>query len=676
MSSPFLAALAPALAPVPPAVDAHPFSIDDVLAAERVSKLAVAPDGSTAVVVVQRPDRASDTMRSDLWLVDLERGGARRLTTHEKGDGSPRFSADGRSVWFVSSRSGSSQVWRIPVDGGEATQVSKLPVDVGSFAVRPDGGLVVAVSVHRSAATLQATADALAATAASKEKVYAYDRLMVRHWDAWSDGRQTHLFAVDADGAIRALTTTLDGTVEGPWEVTKDGRYALFALRPAAREAWSTVHHLYGVPVAGGEPVLLTPDDPAWSFAPTVSPDGHTLAYRAQRIDGYESDRWRVVLRDLDAGDVLSVGPARWITEAWDRSVGSVVWARDGQRVFAIADNLGSVGLFEVTTRGVVSALSTSGSVDEVAVAGDRLALLMNDFAHPNEVFTLRPGRERSLVRVSAFNDGLLATTRPGAARQITFTGAHGDRVYAWVVVPPGEAPPGGWPVALIVHGGPQGTFADRFSYRWNPNVYAGHGYAAVMVDFHGSTGYGQSFTDAIQGDWGGAPLEDLDRGLEAALREVPELDGARVAALGASYGGYMMFWIAGQRPDRFRCIVAHDGVFSPRALWFDTEELFFPERDLMGTPWANPVAYAKHDPSAFVDRWKAPMLVIQGERDFRVPTSHALGAFNALQRQGIPSRMLLFPTENHWILGAANSARWHAEVLAWLDKWTMPASP
>lgn len=201
--------------------------------------------------------------------------------------------------------------------------------------------------------------------------------------------------------------------------------------------------------------------------------------------------------------------------------------------------------------------------------------------------------------------------------------------------------------------------------------MYAGHGYAAVMVDFHGSTGYGQAFTDAIQGDWGGAPLEDLDLGLEAALREVPDLDGDRVAALGASYGGYLMFWLAGQRPDRFRCIVAHDGVFSPRALWFDTEELFFPERDLVGTPWANPEGYARHDPSAFVDRWKAPTLVIQGERDFRVPTSHALGAFNALQRLGVPSRLLLFPTENHWVLGTANSARWHAEVLAWLDRWT-----
>jgi dipeptidyl aminopeptidase/acylaminoacyl peptidase len=669
--SPFLAALAPALAPVPLAADAHPFAIEDLIGLDRVAELAVSPDGHTAVVSVKRADVEANALRSDLWTVDLDRGGARQLTSHEKSDRAPRFSADGQSVLFVSKRSGSAQVWRIALDGGEAEQVTALPVDVAGFEVAADGTVVASVSVFRDEATLQATADRVAAAKASPAQVRVYERLMVRQWDTWADGRQTHLVAVPPGGEPSLLTASLDGEVSGRFAITPDGRHVIFSLRPADGEAWSTTHRLYAAPLAGGEPALLTADDPAWSTAPALSPDGRTLAYKAQRTPGYESDRWQVVLRAVDADGALSVGPARWITAEWDRSVGQLAWSADGRSLLASADHLGQVGLFRISLEGRVTEVLTEGSVAEVAVAGRRAAVLINDFLHPNELFTLRPERADSLRRLTAFHDARLAQVEAGTPQQITYTGAHGDTVHAWVITPPGEAPAAGWPVALIVHGGPQGSSANRFSTRWNPQLYAAHGYAVVLPDFHGSTGYGQAFTDAIQDDWGGAPLEDVMAGLDAALAQVPNLDGERVAALGASYGGYMMFWLAGQRPDRFRCIVAHDGVFSPRALWFDTEELFFPEHDMLGTPWDNPASYARHDPSQHVDKWSTPMLVVQGEQDFRVTTSHSLGAFNALQRRGVPSRLLVFPSENHWVLGLANSARWHHEVLGWLDRWT-----
>jgi dipeptidyl aminopeptidase/acylaminoacyl peptidase len=258
-----------------------------------------------------------------------------------------------------------------------------------------------------------------------------------------------------------------------------------------------------------------------------------------------------------------------------------------------------------------------------------------------------------------------------GPAERFAFAGWGGERVEGWIVMPPRADPSRKVPVALLIHGGPQGSWNGIFHYRWNPQVFAGAGYAAVMVDFHGSTGYGQAFTDSIRDDWGGKPLEDLRRGLAAAIESRPALDGARVAALGGSYGGWMVDWIAGAWPDRFRCLVSHDGNLDVRSAYFDTEELWFPEREHGGTPWEVPEAYERHNPVNLVREWRTPILLVHGGRDFRVVETQGLAAFTAAQRRGVPSELLHFPDENHWVLKPANSLLWHETVLGWLDRWT-----
>jgi dipeptidyl aminopeptidase/acylaminoacyl peptidase len=317
-----------------------------------------------------------------------------------------------------------------------------------------------------------------------------------------------------------------------------------------------------------------------------------------------------------------------------------------------------------------VRELVKQGTVVRPAAARGLVVFSKDDLGSPADLFSVKPDGS-GLVPITRTNADLLASVRMGATEQFTFAGWNGETVHAWLVKPADFDPARKWPVAFLIHGGPQGSFGDNFHYRWNPQAYAGAGYAAVMVDFHGSTGYGQAFTDSIAGDWGGKPLEDLQKGLAAALERFPFLDGDRVAALGASYGGYMVNWIAGKWPDRFRCLVSHDGNLDEQFAYFDTEELWFPEREHGGPPWENPEGYQKHNPVNLVKSWKTPILVIHGGKDYRVVETQGMATFTAAQRRGIPSELLHFPDENHWVLKPRNSILWHHTVLGWLDRWT-----
>jgi dipeptidyl aminopeptidase/acylaminoacyl peptidase len=316
-----------------------------------------------------------------------------------------------------------------------------------------------------------------------------------------------------------------------------------------------------------------------------------------------------------------------------------------------------------------VGTIAAEGYNTSPCPAGKWLVWLRDDLRSPAELVATMHGGVPA-TPVTRINAARVAAARMGEPEPFTFTGAHGDVVHGWLVRPAGFDQTKRYPLAFLIHGGPQGSFGNHFHYRWNPQVYAGAGYAAVMIDFHGSTGYGQAFTDSINRDWGGAPYEDLMKGLDHVLERHPFLDGSRVAALGASYGGYMINWIAGHT-ERFRCLVNHDGVFDERSMYFETEELWFPEWEHGGTPWQHPERYAAFDPQAHVEAWKTPMLVIHGARDYRVPESQGLAAFTALQRRGVPSRLLHFPDENHWVLKPKNSLLWHETVLGWLEQWT-----
>jgi dipeptidyl aminopeptidase/acylaminoacyl peptidase len=391
---------------------------------------------------------------------------------------------------------------------------------------------------------------------------------------------------------------------------------------------------------------------------------------------GYEADRLRIRL--LQWPDTSA--PTIDVAASWDRSPNELVWSTNGKVLYATAQNLGHQSLFAIdVASGTVSTLVEKGHVVSPArlktAAADRVAFLLDHLRSPAEVHVVSTDASAGApVAITAFNKERVADAGFGEPEQFTFPGWNNETVHAWVVKPANFQPGQKYPVAFLIHGGPQGSFGNNFHYRWNPQTYAGAGYAAVMVDFHGSTGYGQAFTDSIRGDWGGKPLVDLQKGLDAALAKYPFLDGSRVCALGASYGGYMINWIAGNWPDRFTCLVNHDGNIDERMAYYATEELWFPEWEHGGTPWENPAGFAKHNPIDHVSKWKTPMLVIHGARDYRVVDTQGMATFTALQRKGIPSQFLYFPDENHWVLKPANSILWHETVLGWLDRWLKPS--
>jgi dipeptidyl aminopeptidase/acylaminoacyl peptidase len=418
---------------------------------------------------------------------------------------------------------------------------------------------------------------------------------------------------------------------------------------------------------ASKPPLCLTEKNQAWDTNPVFSPDGKTLAYLAMSRPGYESDRYRIVLRSWPTGR------ERVLTESWDRSPSSICWSPDSKTIYATAANVGQKSLFAIdVATGKVHTVVRDGYVRSPVAKGQRVFYGLDNLQSPADIYSVSSdaGDVHSITRVNADR---IAAARMGVYEQFSFKGWNDETVYCYVVKPVDFDSDKKYPVAFLIHGGPQGSFGNHFHYRWNPQAYAGAGYAAIMVDFHGSTGYGQAFTDSIRDDWGGKPLEDLRKGLAAALERYQWMDGDKVGALGASFGGYMINWIAGQWPDRFQCLVNHDGSLDERMSYFDTEELWFPEWDHLGTPWDNHEGYEKHNPVRYISNWKKPMLVIHGASDFRVPETQGIGTFNALQRLGIPSKLLYFPDENHWVLKPHNSILWHETVIAWLDRWLKP---
>ncbi len=648
-------------------------TIEDMLAMERVSDPQVSPDGKWVAFSLRTTDYDANKGRYDVWVAAVDGSSVTQLTTSPETDTDAKWSPDGKWIYFTSTRSGSAQVWRIRPAGGEAEQVTKLPTDINGFRVMPDGKrLLLAIDVWPDAKTLADSVKRDDAKEKSKVKARAYDQLLFRHWDQWEDGKFSHLFVWTSDQNVRDLTPGLTtDTPSHPFggmeqaTVSPDGKWVAYVARVGGREvAWTTNTDIFLVPTDGkAKAIDITADNKAYDFDPVWSRDGKQIAFTAMKRPGFEADRTRVAIYDV-AGK-----KSRVVTENWDRGAGALEWSRDGKTIYTNAGDMGNEALFAIdVATGTVKPLVLKGTNNSAHVAGDRIVFAKDTLKMPVELFTMKP--DGSDVRqITHFNDARVKAITWGDYEQFSFKGAKGETVHGYVMKPAGYTG-GKAPVAFLIHGGPQGSFGDHFHYRWNPQFYAGHGYATVFIDFHGSTGYGQAFTDAISGDWGGAPYEDLMTGLDAALAKYSWLDGNRVAALGASYGGYMINWINGHT-DRFKALVCHDGVFDTRGGYFDTEEVWFPEWEHKGTPWTKPEEFEKDNPLAFVKNWKTPMLVIHGGLDYRIPETHGMAAFTALQRRNIPSRFLSFPDENHWVLKPQNSKLWHDEVLAWIDKYT-----
>ncbi len=682
----FSAAMATTAA-VPALAAPRGFTVEDMVTMERVGHPVLSPDATRVVYTVRTTNLDKNRGNTQLWMIDLRAPNAapRQLTRGDASAGDPQWSPNGDAIYFLSSRSGSSQVWQLPLNGGEAAKVTDLPLDVDTYRLSPQGDrLAFSMGVFLDCADLACTKKRLDEKAKNKASGMVYDQMFVRHWDTWADGRRNALYSapIDAAGKVSAAPVSLSGTLDGDapskpfgdnseYNFSPDGKTVAFSVRVAGRtESWSTNFDVYTIPAIGGQaPRNLTADNPAWDAKAAYSPDGRTLAYVAMTKPGFEADRFHLVLMDV------ATGKKRTVADDWDRSVADFRWTPDGKAFLVAADDVGQHRLFHIdAASGKVTALTGKGAVGEFDVRGNTIVLAQANLASGAQLYARKldaKSETAPMQQLTKQNAAALADVRFGEYEQFSFAGADGETVYGHVMKPWNAKAGEKYPVAFLVHGGPQGSFGNSWSYRWNPQVYAGAGYATVFIDFHGSTGYGQKFTDAISGDWGGKPLIDLQKGLEAATKKFPWLDRERSCALGASYGGYMMNWIAGNWPDGFKCLVNHDGVFDNRGMAYATEELWFTEWENGGTYYDAPAKYEQFNPVNFVKNWKTPMLVVQGDLDFRIPTAQGLGTFTALQRRGIPSKLLVFPDENHWVLKPANSLLWHHTVLDWLNTYT-----
>ena len=658
------------------------FTVEDLVNLERVGTPVLAPDAGRVVYTVRSTDMDKNRGHTKLWMVDLRDAKAtpKVFVSHESSSLDPEWSPQGDAVYFLSSRSGSAQVWRQPLKGGEPVQVTNLPLDVDNFRVSPTGDrIALGMAVFRDCADLACTKRRMDAQAKNKASGRVYDRLFVRHWDTWADGRNAVLFSapLNANGVVAGEPVSLSGSLDGDvpskpfgdreeYRFSPDGKTVVFSARIAGKtEAWSTNFDLYSVPAAGGAaPRNLTAENPAWDTKAVFSPDGKTLAYLAMARPGFEADRFQIMLMDVASGK------KRKLAESWDRSAGALQWSADGKALVVDAEDVGQHRLFKIdVASGKVASLTDKGAIGGFDVRRDTVAFSLASLSSPAQLYSMKLAGSKP-QQLTNNNADKLADVRFGEFEQFSFKGANGDTVYGHVMKPWNAKPGATYPIAFLVHGGPQGSFGNAWSYRWNPQVYAGAGYATVFIDFHGSTGYGQKFTDSISGDWGGKPLEDLQKGLAAAVQQFPWLDRERSCALGASYGGYMMNWIEGNWPDGFKCIVNHDGVFDTRGMAYSTEEQWFTDWESGGPYFTVPENHERFNPVHHVNKWKTPMLVVQGDLDFRIPTAQALSTFTALQRKGIESKLLVFPDENHWVLKPANSVLWHHTVINWLDQY------
>ncbi len=670
-----LAALALACAPAA----ARTLTPHDLVTLDRISDPHVSPDGKQIVYDLRSTDYAANKGVHAIWIVcpTCRTGDAHRLAASDGGATNPRWSPGGHSIYFLSARAGGMQIWRTDLSAAPPVQITHLPLDVGTFRVAPDGRHIVAsLAVFPDCPTLACTQQRLDARHADKATGVLYDKLFVRHWDEWADGTRNQLWLINLDtsgvatGAPTPLMQGFDGDCpskpfgdEADYAISPDSRTVVFSARQAGRtEPWSTNFDLFQVALDGHAPPQdMTANNPAWDAAPLFSPDGKTLAYKAMHRPGFEADRFAIMLRDVATGATHAIAPG------WDRSADAMAWSADGRTLYVTAEEGGYQKLFALAG-GHATALTQTGHVSDIDSAGNTLVFARDSLSGPSQLYTLAsPARQ-----ITHANDATLSGLTLGAYEPFTFTGWNKEPVHGFVMKPAGFMPGKTYPVAFLIHGGPQGSFGDSWSYRWNPQTYAAAGYAAVFIDFHGSTGYGQAFTDSISGHWGDRPLADLQAGWAAALEKYKYLDGSRACALGASYGGYMVYWMAGMWNAPWKCLVDHDGVFDNRLMGYETEELWFSEwENGHATPWEKPQNYDRFNPALHVADWRVPMLVIHSARDYRIPLDQGIAAFTALQRRGIPSEFLTFPDENHWVLKPQNSELWQTTVLAWLNRWT-----
>ena len=654
----------------------HAITFNDLIAMHRVAEAELSPDGKWVAYTVATPDMEANRNATNLWMAPVAGGDAIQLTRTGK-DSSPKWSPDGKTIAFLSARSGDSQVYLLSMDGGEAHAITKLSTGADIVKWSPDGKTIAFTSgVYPECKDDECNKRRNDEKEKNKVKAHVAEHLLYRHWTHWNEGTRSHLFvqAADGSGEAKDLTAGSDYDIppdqrgeESDINFSPDSKEICFTAVTDKVEATSTNGDLFVVAVSGGEPKRIT-TQPGFDGNPAYSPDGKYVAYHAQLTAGYEADRWRVMLYDR------ATGKNENLSEGFDRSAANLAWSPDSRTIYFLSENETQQPVYAMaprvgaTPKKVVDGFNAAMSVSE---DGKTLLLTRTSLIQPAELFVAASDGS-GLKQVTHANDPLLAKLEMNAPETFWFDGAEGTKVQAMLIRPPHFDASKKYPLLVLLHGGPQTMWTNAWGYRWNAQVFSAAGYATLMINRRGSTGYGQKFTDEITNDWGGKAYVDVMKGVDAALGKFSFLDGTKMAAAGGSYGGYMVDWIA-THTDRFKALVSHASVYN-KASMYATEELWFEEHDMQGTPWSNPESYKKWAPATYaaaLGKFKTPTMVIAGEKDYRVPYTQSLEFFNALQRQGVPSKLVVFPDEGHWVLKPQNSQFWYKAFVDWVDQYT-----
>jgi len=659
------------------AQEKHAITFDDMISMHRIAEAELSPDGKWVAYTVATPDWDANRNATNLWMAPTAGGDAMQLTRTGK-DSSPKWSPDGKTIAFLSGRSGESQVYVLSMDGGEAHAITKLSTGADIVKWSPDGkAILFTSSVYPECKDDDCNKKRDDEAEKNKVKAHVAESLLYRHWTHWNEGKRGHLFVMPADGTGEAKDLTTGANYDVPPDqrgedsdinFSPDSKEICFTAVTDKVEAISTNGDLFTVAVAGGEPKRIT-TQPGFDGNPVYSPDGKYIAYHAQPTAGYEADRWRVMLYDR------ATGKSENLTESsFDRSAESLAWSPDSRTIYFLAENETLKPVYAMAAKaGATPKKVVDGFNAGFSLSGDGKTLVLSrtSLTEPAELFTAASDGS-GLKQITHANDALLAKLDMNAPETFWFDGAEAGKVQAMLIRPPNFDAKKKYPVLVLLHGGPQTMWGNSWGYRWNAQVFSAAGYVTLMINRRGSTGYGQKFTDEITNDWGGKAYVDVMKGVDASLMKFPFLDGTKMAAAGGSYGGYMVDWIA-THTDRFKALVSHAGVYDKVSM-YATEELWFEEHDMQGTPWSNPESYRKFAPVTYagqLGKFKTPTLVIAGERDYRVPYTQSLEFFSALQRQGVLSKLVVFPDEGHWVMKPQNAKFWYKTFVDWVDQYT-----
>ena len=687
----------------------HPFTFEDMMKLKRVDEPVPSPDGKWVVFAAEDVDLEANTKIAHLWIVPANGGESKRLNETANHEERPRFSPDGKRLIWTSKATDPTQIWICDFNSDSGMLVGK-PRQVTNISTGADGGIwsldgknIVFVSaVYPDCKDDACNKQRDEELKKSKVKAKIFTKLFYRHWNAFTEFKRSHLFVISADANLTGLTgqvasgkpastneprdlTPGDHDVppfhlggQDQYAISPDGQELAYTSNIDEVEATSTNSEIFTVPLAsnsakgqsGSDPKKVS-TSPGADTTPLYSPDGKSLAWRSQARAGLEADKWRLFVQDRQSGKT------RDLTEKFDRSVGSFAWTPHLPFINFTVEDHGEAPIFGVSLDGRPPISGPRLQADDLIFGKNAFFFSKMSISAPSEIWCVNlpealgtyPASEFEPKPITHMNDALLSQIDMQPLESFTFKGANDEEVQGFMVKPPGFDPAKKYPLKFLIHGGPQGAWGNSWTYRWNAELFAANGYVVVMINFHGSTGYGQKFTDSISDDWGGKPYVDLMKGLDYVEKTYPFIDKNREAALGASYGGYMANWLLGHT-DRFKCIVSHDGIFNTESAYGTTEELWFPEWEFGGPPWKNREKYRRYSPHLSADKFKTPTLVVHGQLDYRLDVGEGFQLFTTLQRLKVPSKMLYFPDEGHWVLKPQNSRLWYKTVNDWVDQW------